>query len=118
MVCERPPRRFAPPLLYQEGSFARRYILPKPDQILNCAFPRCRDKVQSKRVFDTKTEVNIFDASPIASVTANPRTAPVPNRNRKAADIKAAKCVSTSVMNTRLKLVATAVTGGFPVRIS
>jgi hypothetical protein len=24
MVCERPPRRFAPPLLYQEGSHAHR----------------------------------------------------------------------------------------------
>jgi len=25
-MCERPPRRFAPPLLYQEGTFAHRHF--------------------------------------------------------------------------------------------
>jgi len=51
---------------------------------------------------------------PMISVTANPLIALVPNRKRNTPEISAARCVSTSVINTREKLVATEETTVFP----
>src|SRR5206468_744724 len=48
--------------------------LKKPS--LGCGF---FINVQSKRVLETKTDVNMFEISPVTSVTANPLTGPVPN---------------------------------------
>src|SRR5207249_6315534 len=72
----------------------------------------------SNRVLDTKTAVNIFEIRPITKVTAKPFTGPVPNRKRNVAEIRAARCVSTRVTNTRLKLVAIAETAVLPARSS
>ena len=51
------------------------------------ASPRCfRLKTQSKITRETNTAVNKFASNPKVSVTANPFTGPVPNKNRIAAE--------------------------------
>src|SRR4030095_15907011 len=83
------------------------------------ASARClRARTSSNSVRDTNTAVNMLDTRPITSVTAKPFTGPVPNRNRNVAEINAARCVSTSVMKTRSKLVVTADTAVLAARKS
>ena len=53
----------------------------------------------SKISRETKTEVNRFAIKPIARVSANPRTGPRPNKNRKAAAMIVVKLVSIIVRN-------------------
>ena len=80
---------------------------------------RCfRLRIHSNKVRDTKTAVNMFEIRPMTSVTAKPFTGPVPNRNKKVAEISAARCVSTKVIKTRLKLVTMAETAVLPARNS
>ena len=62
-----------------------------------------RDSASSNSVLETKVAVNRFETRPATSVMANPRIGPVPNWNRNAAEMSAAKWVSSSVRNTRLK---------------
>jgi len=50
------------------------------------ASPRCfRLRTQSKITRETNTAVNRFASKPKVSVTANPFTGPVPNKNKIAA---------------------------------
>ena len=78
-------------------------------QMLMLSPTSLRASTISKRVRETKTAVNILETRPMTRVTANPLTGPVPNKNKNVADISAARWVSTRVINTRLKLVNTAV---------
>src|SRR5581483_8081501 len=64
------------------------------------ASPRClRLKIQSKITRETKTAVNKFAKRPKLSVTANPRTGPVPKINRMIAETIVVTCVSTIVIH-------------------
>src|SRR5438309_5989692 len=69
-------------------------------------------------VFDTNTAVNTLAIKPIVNVTANPRTGPSPNKNRKAHETTVVTWVSTMVHHALLKPFSTAATTDLPDRSS
>ncbi len=85
--------------------------------MLNVA-TRFRLSSQSKIVLDTNTAVNTFAIRPITSVTANPFTGPVPNKNKNAHETTVVTCVSTIVRNALLNPASSAAATPLPARHS
>ena len=72
----------------------------------------------SKIARDTNTAVNRLAMRPMTSVTAKPRTGPVPNTNRNALATTVVTCVSMMVTKARSNPAPMAAATALPARIS